>query len=61
MQEIVDDYASALERGRKASERMHSRYKWSDAAAKFITICERALSLPVSPRTSAPIPAEVTA
>lgn len=41
MQEIVQDYPAALARGKAASERMHTSYKWSDAAARFIQICER--------------------
>ncbi|MBE3063945.1 MAG: glycosyltransferase [Spirochaetes bacterium] len=44
MEEIVRDYPAALERGRKASERMHSRFTWAQAASKFIAICEKQTS-----------------
>jgi len=44
MQEIVDDYPAALERGRAASERMHSQYTWRQAAHQFIAVCERVIA-----------------
>jgi glycosyltransferase involved in cell wall biosynthesis len=34
-------YPEALERGKRASERMHSCYTWEKAATRFIEICER--------------------
>ena len=41
MTRIYENYPLALEKGKRASERMHAQYKWSDAAARFIEICER--------------------
>ena len=38
MEEIRADYPAALARGKAASERMHARFKWSDAAARFLEI-----------------------
>jgi len=40
MQEIYDDYPRALELGKAASERMHSRYTWRHAAQRLIKILE---------------------
>lgn len=40
-EQIYHGYDRALSMGKKASERMHGKYKWSDAAAEFIAICER--------------------
>ncbi len=34
----------AWRRGRLASERMHARFTWRQAAERFITICEQILS-----------------
>jgi len=41
MRSVVDHYPEALDRGRLASERMHSQYTWAQAAEKFLAICER--------------------
>ena len=38
MEEILADYPAALARGRLASERMHSRFTWAHAAARFLEI-----------------------
>ena len=46
MQEIVDDYPAALERGRLASMRMHDKFTWAHAAARFIEICDTVLGAP---------------
>ncbi|MDY7027153.1 MAG: glycosyltransferase [Spirochaetota bacterium] len=35
---IYDNYAEALERGRKAADRMHTRFTWDNAAQRFIEI-----------------------
>ena len=43
MEEVYRDYPAALERGRRASERMHGKYTWAHTAEKFIAICEEAL------------------
>jgi 6-pyruvoyl-tetrahydropterin synthase len=40
-EQIYADYDRALMLGRKASERMHARFKWSDCAARFVQICEK--------------------
>jgi hypothetical protein len=40
MTAIYKDFPSALERGRLASERMHSQYTWRHAARKLIKILE---------------------
>jgi hypothetical protein len=39
-EQIMADYPRALELGKRASERMHREYKWSDSAARFIEICK---------------------
>ena len=49
MEELYHDYDRALARGKAASERMHSRYTWAQAATRFIEICERAALLPILP------------
>ena len=41
MEQVYHGYLRALERGRKASERMHARFKWSDAGKTFVKICEK--------------------
>ena len=41
MKAIVSDYPAALERGRRASERMHGQYTWRQAAERFVEICRR--------------------
>jgi glycosyltransferase involved in cell wall biosynthesis len=41
MEQIYYGYAAALERGRKASERMHALYKWSDAGRAFLKCVEK--------------------
>ena len=41
MEQIYHDYNRALKIGKKASERMHACFRWSDAALKFIKICEK--------------------
>lgn len=43
MEEIYNNYPEALRRGRLASERMHTRYTWKQAAARFIEICKEAV------------------
>jgi glycosyltransferase involved in cell wall biosynthesis len=40
MERVYHQYDAALERGRKASERMR-RFTWAHAAARFIEICEK--------------------
>jgi glycosyltransferase involved in cell wall biosynthesis len=40
-EQIYSDYSRALSLGKKASIRMHTRYKWSDAAEEFIAICRK--------------------
>jgi len=57
MQEIVDDYPAALERGRRASERMHSRYTWAQAAERFIAICEQILARELPQPATSAVPA----
>ena len=47
LEQIIADYPAALALGRRASERMRSCYTWSKAAEKFLSICERAMSLPI--------------
>ena len=44
MNRIYHNYEEALERGRKASERMHTQFTWEQAAERFIEICEDFLS-----------------
>ena len=44
MEHVYNNYHEALERGRKASERMHSQFTWDCAAARFIEICEDFMS-----------------
>ena len=41
MEQVYHGYDRALKLGKKASERMHARFKWSDAASAFINICEK--------------------
>ncbi len=50
MEEIYHGYAEALERGKRASGRMHGQYTWGHAARRFIEICEKAISMPLSPQ-----------
>ena len=38
--EIIGDYDAALARGRLASARMHSRFTWAHAAARFLEILD---------------------
>ena len=40
-EQIYADYDRALALGKKASERMHARFKWSDCAERFVQICEK--------------------
>ena len=40
MSAIYQDYPAALERGKLASERMHSRYTWAHAARRLIKLLE---------------------
>ena len=40
MEEILADYPAALARGRLASARMHSRFTWAHAAARFLEILD---------------------
>ena len=40
-EQIYSGYDRAMSLGKRASERMHRKYKWSDAAAEFIAICEK--------------------
>ena len=40
MRNVYDYYPEALERGRKASERMHNQYTWEHAAKRLISILE---------------------
>lgn len=41
MMRIYENYPLALEKGRRASERMHGQYTWAQAAARFVEICEK--------------------
>jgi glycosyltransferase involved in cell wall biosynthesis len=41
MEEVYANYLAALERGRKASERMTQHWTWANAAEKFIAILEK--------------------
>ena len=40
-EQIYHGYDAALARGRKAAERIHGRYKWSDCADEFMNIVRR--------------------
>lgn len=42
-EQIYHGYDEALRRGKKASERMHSKYTWADCAEEFVEICKRRL------------------
>jgi hypothetical protein len=42
MDRLYHEYRWALQLGRRASERMHTRYTWRQAAEKFVASCERA-------------------
>jgi glycosyltransferase involved in cell wall biosynthesis len=42
--QIYGGYERALLRGKKASERMHAQFKWSDCAEEFVQICKRHLA-----------------
>lgn len=48
MEDILGNYDEALARGKRASERMHSRYTWRQSAQRFIEICERLMSMPLA-------------
>lgn len=48
MEEIYHDYPAALERGRLASMRMHSKFTWAQAAERFIEICRNVLVAPAA-------------
>jgi glycosyltransferase involved in cell wall biosynthesis len=45
LEAIYHDYETALALGLAASERMHSRYTWRQAAEHFIEICEKVMRL----------------
>lgn len=40
MKELYHNYNRALELGKAASRRMHSRFTWTQAAERFLQICE---------------------
>ena len=39
MFKVYNNYSEALDRGKRASERMHTQYSWKQAAERFIEIC----------------------
>jgi glycosyltransferase involved in cell wall biosynthesis len=42
-EQIYHGYPAALERGKKAADRIHARFKWTDCVDEFIGICKRAI------------------
>ena len=48
MESIYSNYPAALERGKRASERMHKFFTWDAAARKMIAVCEKYIRQPVT-------------
>ena len=46
LEQIYWNYSDALDRGRRAAERMRERYSWAQAADSFIASCEELSDLP---------------
>ena len=42
--QVYHGYETALDKGRRASERMHGQYTWDHAAERFIEICRGAVA-----------------